>query len=105
MRTLKFIVDGQTIKRDPDCDFSKIVPGSKGYLRAKFTFDGAWVGCEKIAVFKKRNTTEQHPVQIVNNSCMIPDEVLVRRNFKMEVIGIKPGYRLVTNGLEVKQDG
>lgn len=105
MRTLKFNIDGQTITKDSSCDFSGIVPGSKGYLRAKFTFDGKWNGCEKIAVFQRRNNTEQHPVQIINNSCMIPDEVLVRRNFKLEVIGIRPGFRLTTNSLEVTQDG
>ena len=38
MRTLKFIVEGQIIKQDPNCDFSNLVPGTEGYLRAEFSF-------------------------------------------------------------------
>lgn len=38
MRTLKFIVDEQIIRQDPNCDFSNLVPGSKGYLQAYFHF-------------------------------------------------------------------
>ena len=28
MKTLRFIVDNQTIRKDPYCDFSGLVPGS-----------------------------------------------------------------------------
>lgn len=28
MRTLKFIVEGQAIKQDPNCDFSGLIPGT-----------------------------------------------------------------------------
>ena len=38
MRTLKFKVDGQIITKHPDCDFSNLVPGTEGYLRAEFIF-------------------------------------------------------------------
>ena len=38
MRTLKFIVEGQIIKQDPSCDFTNLVPGTEGYLRAEFSF-------------------------------------------------------------------
>lgn len=34
MRILKFIVDKQIIRRDPNCDFSNLVSGTKGYLKA-----------------------------------------------------------------------
>lgn len=105
MRTLKFIVEGLIIAKDPSCDFAGIVPGTKGYLQANFKFDYNWSGCEKIAVFTKQGSKDEIPVRIVNNSCAIPDEVLVRRRFKLKVIGVKPGLRLPTNVLEVKQDG
>lgn len=39
MRTIKFVISGQSIKNDPSCDFSGIVPVTSGYLRAEFTFD------------------------------------------------------------------
>lgn len=38
MRTLKFIVEAQNIKEDPNCDFSGLVKGTKGYLYAEFIF-------------------------------------------------------------------
>ena len=105
MRTLKFIVEGLSIKKDPDCDFSGIVPGTKGYIQAEFDFDHDWSGCGKMVVFTKQGSQEQVPVRLTNNVCMIPDEVLARRKFKLKVIGIKTGLRLVTNNLEVNQNG
>ena len=104
MRTLRFIVEGLSLKKDPQCDFSGIVPGTQGYLRAEFKFNHDWVGCEKMAVFSRTDVGDI-PVRIVNNACMIPDEILSRRSFKLQVIGVRPGLRLPTNTLEVKQDG
>ena len=104
MRTLRFIVEGLSIRKDPQCDFSGIVPGTKGYLRAEFNFDHDWAGCEKMAVFSYRGI-EEIPVRIRNNACMFPEEILTHRNFKIEVIGLKPGVKLKTNKLEVRQDG
>ena len=51
MRTLKFIVDRQSITPAPNCDFSGIAPGTIGYLEASFAFSEEWRGCGKIAVF------------------------------------------------------
>ena len=34
MRSLKFIVNGQIIEKDPSFDFDNLVPGSDGYLKA-----------------------------------------------------------------------
>lgn len=104
MRTLNFIIEGLSIRKDPQCDFSGIVPGTKGYLRATFKFDSDWSGCEKMVVFS-RFGIERIPIRVINNSCEIPSDVLLRRSFKLKIIGVKPGLRLVTNNLEVKQDG
>lgn len=51
MRTLRFIIDGQSIKKDPSCDFSGLVPGTKGYLKAQFQFSDEWKKCKKAAIF------------------------------------------------------
>lgn len=104
MRTLRFVIDGLTIRKDPQCDFSGLVPGTKGYLRTTFAFDKDWYGCEKMVVFSRPGIGEI-AVQLVNNSCMIPDEILARRNFKLKVVGVRPGLRLETAKLEVSQDG
>lgn len=41
-RILKFIVNGQTIKTDPNCCFTGIVSGSEGCLIANFKFSSEW---------------------------------------------------------------
>ena len=51
MRTLKFNVEGQSLKKDSACDFSGIVKGSKGYLQCSFSFSREWAGCKVAASF------------------------------------------------------
>lgn len=106
MRTLKFIVDGQIIRQDPECDFSDLVPGSEGYLQAEFSFSPEWSGCTKIAAFWTV-FGEELPPQILKDgkTCMIPAEALERKIFKVQVMGKKNSYKIVTNKVEVKQDG
>lgn len=105
MRELKFNVSGQHIRPDPACDFSGIVPGSKGYLKATFTFDSEWAGCEKIAEFRKYDVEKCTSVRLTGNSCTIPEEELANRCFYVNAVGIKPGYRIKTNREKVEQDG
>ena len=107
MRTLKFIVDDQIIKKDPDCDFSNIVPGSEGYLKAEFSFSSEWNGFAKIASFYSTMGTEFKP-QILKDgtTCIIPAEALKRIKFEVGVVGKNNlGMKLTTNKIEVKQDG
>lgn len=103
MRTLNFIIDAQTIRPDPSCDFSGIVRGTKGYLQAEFYFSVEWNGCRKAAVFTKLG--KEYPVPIINNRCEIPEEVLTRNTFTVSVVGTRDDYRITTNKTEVRQDG
>ncbi len=103
MRILRFIISGQTIRPDPACDFSDIVKGTKGYLRAEFLFSPEWNGCRKAAVFTVLR--KEHPVPLINNACEIPAEALERNSFKVHVVGEKDGYRITTNKTEVEQNG
>lgn len=103
MRLIKFIVNGQTIKPDPACDFKGIVKGTKGYLTAEFAFDKDWDGCRKAAVFTKLG--KDYPVPVRNDKCKIPAEALTWANFFVQVVGEREGYRITTNKAEVKQDG
>lgn len=48
MRTLKFNTVGQTLRKNPDCDFSDLVSGTEGYLNAEFDFSSEWFGCKKL---------------------------------------------------------
>ena len=106
MRILKFIVNDQTLTKDPNCDFEGIVPGTEGYLQAEFSFSSEWNGCRKVAAFYSRFGKEYQP-QILEDgkTCMIPAEALTKARFKIQVLGKKNGVGLVTNKLEIVQNG
>ena len=106
MRTLKFIVDGQIIRQDPNCDFSGLVPGTEGYLRAEFSFTQEWNDCVKVAAFFAMMGAEYDP-QVLQEGrfCMIPKEALKLRNFKIQVIGKGQDKLLKTDKVTVSQNG
>lgn len=103
MRTLKFIVDGQSIKKDPSCDFEGLVKGTKGYLEAQFHFSEEWKGCKRAAVFISLGL--EYAVPVINGKCEIPEKALTWRVFSVKAVGIRDGYRITTNKVEVLQDG
>ena len=106
MRTLKFIVDGQLVKQDPDCDFSGLIPGTEGYLKAEFSFSPEWRDCGKVAGFYSIMGKE-YPAQVLTDgrSCYIPKEALEHRSFKVQVLGKNPKMKIITNKVLVNQNG
>lgn len=107
MRTLKFIVDGLVIKQDPNCDFSNLVPGTSGYLRAEFKFSSEWNNASKVAGFYSILGRE-YPPQVLNadNTCDIPAEALAREKFNILVFGLRGAeIKLATNKVTVCQNG
>lgn len=106
MRTLKFVVEDQIIKPDPNCDFSGLIPGTEGYLQAEFAFSPEWDGCVKIASFWS-TLGREYPCAILldGKSCKIPKEALVKQAFKIMVVGAKSDFKITTNKITVKQDG
>lgn len=106
MKTLRFIVDDQIIQIDPTCDFSGLVPGSKGLLVAEFTFSKEWDGYAKVAGFYSPLGREYQPKSLYDGKCcVIPFEALEKRSFKIQVFGQKEDYRLRTNKVTVHQNG
>lgn len=108
MRTLRFIVDGQAMSPDSSCDFSGLIPGSEGYLRAEFSFTSEWNGCAKVAAFYSPMGIEYEPQVLKDGkSCIIPAEALKKRSFKIQVIGEnrEKRYKLKTNEVAVCQNG
>ena len=103
MRILKFIVSGQQIKKDPSCEFSGIVAGTKGYLEVSFKFSDEWKGCKKAVVFNSLG--KEYPVPLVEGKCNIPEGALSAKMFTVRVVGEYDGYRITTNKTEVFQDG
>ena len=106
MRTIHFNVDKQTISLDPAYDVSGLVPGTKGYLLANFSFSSEWDGCVKVAAFFSNLGKEYEPRVLTNGtSCVIPPEALAKSVFKVQVIGQKGDYNICTNKTIVHQKG
>lgn len=106
MRTLKFIVNGQTITLDPECDVSDLVPGTNGYVQAKFTFSPEWNKCAKVAAFYSNLGREFEPQVLKSGEvCEIPLEALKKSIFKVKVFGKKNDYTICTNKVTVYQRG
>lgn len=106
MRILKFIVDDQIIKQDPNCDFDNLIPGSEGYLFAEFTFSPVWNGVVKVATFHSPMGREYPPQALEDGkTCMIPAEALKHRSFRVGVIGKKDNIKITTNKVAVRQNG
>lgn len=103
MRVLKFIVNGQSLQKDPNCDFSGIIRESIGYLVAEFSFDSAWEGCTIAASFW--HFGEEHAALVQNNRCMIPDEALRGFSVGVTLRGVKKGYSISTNRVMFEQGG
>lgn len=99
MRILQFKVSGQNLSKDGD--FSGIVAGTKGYLQTAYNFDADWDGCKKAAVFLKYD--KEYPVPIMNGKCAVPDEITEHKRWKVYLVGVKDGYRITTNEVEVRQ--
>lgn len=106
VRILKFIVDGQEIKNDPNCDFNGLVPGTDGYLLAEFSFSKEWKKAAKVVGFWDGDDIECPPRLLKDGkSCVIPAEALKSKRFKIQIIGKTSDSRLTTQRIEVCQNG
>ena len=106
MRILKFIVDGQTLTADPACEFDGLVPGTEKYLLAEFSFSPEWIGYIKVAAFYSVMGKEYKPQVLKNGKmCVIPKEALMKREFKVQIIGKNDDIILKTNKVTVSQNG
>ena len=99
MRILQFRINGQKLSKDGD--FSGIVAGTKGYLYTAYNFDSEWDGCKKAAVFSRCD--KEYPVPIVNERSPPPDEITEYKRWKVYLVGVKDGYKITTNEVEVRQ--
>lgn len=107
MRTLRFNIDKQIISKDPKCDFTNIVPGTAGYLKAVFSFSSEWNNTVKVAAFYRSG--RECPPQLLdeNDSCVIPAEALTNRRFTIKILGKNENkdLKLTTNKIVVEQNG
>lgn len=105
MRVLRFIVNNQRIYQDPKCDFSGLVKGTTGYLKALFIFSQEWNGCKIAASFWRME--KEYPVILKNNQCEIPKEALTWDYFSVSATGVKDNgkYIITTGKTKVSQRG
>ena len=104
-RILRFNVNGQKITKDPSCDFSGLIPGTSGYIKAEFIFSKEWDGCAKVVGFRSGNNEYDPKILQDGRFCVIDEEVLMRSMFYIYVVGKKRDFRIKTNEILVKQDG
>ena len=105
MRILEFMVRRQMLSKNPVCDFTNIVPGSKGYLKARFFFSDDWEGCTKVVGFYYGNTEFPPKELSEDNTCAIPYEALENPSFDIKVFGKRKGFGISTNKITVSQNG
>lgn len=108
-RTLKFIVDGQTLKPDPKCDFSGLVPGSENFVILEFSFSKEWQELiAKVLSCKSMLGKEYPPLYFLGeeNKIVLPSNILKRKSFRLRVFGKdRYGNKIQTNQVVVTQDG
>lgn len=105
MRTLSFIVDGNTLSQDPSCSFDGLFPAPNQQIRAEFSFSPDWTNVAKVVAFYSMLDKEYPPQIIDDNHCMIPPEALKLPTFKIQVLGNFRGKIVTTNTLTVYQKG
>lgn len=106
MRLLEFQVNQQSLRKLPGCDFSGIVAGSSGYLRAKFHFSEDWDEYPKKAANFVGEGEHGHAVPLdENNECDIPSEALTGSFFNVITFGANEQQNIIhTNEYKVKQE-
>ena len=106
MRTLKFIVDGDQVTRDPNCGFDGLFPARNQQIQAEFSFSPEWKSRAKVAAFWSILDKEYEP-QILNdeNVCQIPEKALMNPAFKVQILGKYRGQTFQTNKFTVYQRG
>lgn len=109
MRTLEFQVNQQQLKKKPGCDFSGIVSGTSGYLRAVFHFSEEWDGCRKVASFYSVEGTEFAVLLDENESCEVHEGALDGAFFEITVTGAKKTedgqvMKITTDKMKVRQE-
>jgi hypothetical protein len=108
MRTLKFLINNNTLAQDPAASFDGLFPAPNQEIRAEFhcTEDWANTNIPKVAAFYSM-LGKEYPPQIIDegNRCMIPPEALTLPAFKLQILGNIRGKIMTTNILTVYQKG
>lgn len=98
MKKMKFIVENETIKRDPSSD---TVHRGDEEVRAEFIFSKEWNRMVKVVKFTRGNDEFSPQLLKRGSSCYIPIEALDGSFFRMSVLGKREGMTMKTNTIIV----
>lgn len=94
------------MKQKDGCDFTGIISGTKGYICLNFVFSQEWDGLLKVLqTSNEYDFSNEHSKSIMNNVCMLPDEVTDQNVIYLRVIGKKGNKKMVTNTIILRQEG
>lgn len=103
LSTLNFKAKGKKLEKLEGSNFEDLVNKDQPYSKAKFWFRGnEWRGCTKVASFFL-DGTEHVSILGTDDTCDIPKEALVGRKFYVSVTGLRYGFKIKTNKVEVSQ--
>lgn len=102
MRELKFIVNGMNMEKSNECDFSNIVKGTKGYLKAVFDLSDEWKDCSIAASFFQNG--KEYPRMLIGNECTIPEQALKDNCFFVQLTGMKENFTIKTIKVLINQE-
>ena len=105
MRVLDFIVDGQILTKNPSCNFDGIVPGTSGYLQARFSFSPEWNGFVKAVSFWRGKQECTPQLLRDGQTCIISADALTGKSFGVSVVGKKGNQVIYTSRVDVTQNG
>ena len=94
MRIIKFVVDNDKIRKDPDSDFSNLSKNPS--VQAQFSFSKEWDGFIKVIGFRRGNKELEPRILSRGTTCEIPLEALKGTFFRMHVLGKKGERRIIT---------
>lgn len=101
MRELDFIVNGQTLMKDPLCDFTGLVAGTKGYLKLYFEFSPAWKNYKKAVRVKADSTVSYIPIE--NGYANLDDFSAAHTRLTISVKGVDGDKVLTTDSVVISQ--
>ena len=99
MKTIRFIVENDKIRWDPNYYQLSLVEGSN--VNARFIFSKEWDGYTKVVGFRRGNMELEPKALSYGFSCDIPKEALMGTFFRLYVLGKKDGHVRSTNSILV----
>ena len=95
---IHFKIKNQQIER---LDSNKLVEKSKEYVKAFFIFSDDWNGHEKTITFTSNKDNTSYNVELVEDSCLVPWEVIT--SFGFTISGFGEGESFITlNKIEIE---